>query len=165
MRESPSVSVARTSCCAALPLTLSSSPGRGPRRNGGSPVGVFATEFWRRRLMPVTCSRINLHFPVARGRALVFPARMPDLHRLPFAIVFGPRVVRYRLNTHFPVRIIFPAVVRRGATGDEAQDPTSALISSYIFQVQVAWAAHSFTCACAGLSPIVVRPRVLPYRR
>ena len=45
-------------------------------------------------------SRIVLPFPVARGRALVFPARMPDSHRLPFAIVFGPRVVRYRLNAH-----------------------------------------------------------------
>ena len=72
------------------------------RCHGGSPVGVFATEFWRRGLRPVKGSRIVLPFPVARGRALVFPARMPDSHRLPFAIVFGPRVVRYRLNTHLP---------------------------------------------------------------
>ena len=53
--------------------------------------------------MPVKCSRIVLHLPVARGRALVFPARMPDSHRLSFAIIyFGPRVVRYRLNAHLP---------------------------------------------------------------
>ena len=52
-------------------------------------MGVFATEFWRRGLRPVKGSRIVLPFPVARGRALVFPARMPDSHRL---------LVRYRLR-------------------------------------------------------------------
>ena len=80
-------------------------------------MGVFATEFWRRGLRPVKGSRIVLPFPVARGRALVFPARMPDSHRLPFAIVFGPRVVRYRLNTHLPSPHHFSRGRRRAVVG------------------------------------------------
>ena len=59
-------------------------------------MGVFATEFWRRGLRPVKGSRIVLPFPVAWGRALVFPARMPDSHRLPCYRLW-PRVVRYHL--------------------------------------------------------------------
>ena len=38
---------------------------------------------------------------------------MPDFHRLSFAIVFGTRVVRYRLNTHLPTPHHFP----RGSVG------------------------------------------------
>ena len=51
-------------------------------------MGVFATEFWRRGLRPVKGSRIVLPFPVARGRALVFPALCAGL---------APIAVRYLL--------------------------------------------------------------------
>ena len=60
-------------------------------------MGVFATEFWRRGLMPVTCS-YRLTFACGLGRALVFPALVPDFHRLPFATCFGTRIVGYRLS-------------------------------------------------------------------
>ena len=39
----------------------------------------------------------RLTFSSSLGRALVFPALVPDFHRLPFATCFGTRVVRYRL--------------------------------------------------------------------